>query len=142
MSEVGSTILENIEATLAYGTALAAEFHAGDVVALHGVLGSGKTQLVKGIAAGLEFTGDVTSPTFTILHEYTGGRVPLYHLDLYRLETPEEVRRAGLEDYLPSSDGVTLVEWPERAGALLPETTRHFRLEVVSLNERLVSETL
>lgn len=141
MSEAGSIILDNIEATLEFGSNLAQQLEAGAVVALYGVLGSGKTQLVKGLASGLGFEGDVTSPTFTILHEYTGGRLPLYHLDLYRLETPEEVRRAGLEDYLPSSDGVTVVEWPERAGVLLPTWTKQYRLEVISMNERMITET-
>jgi tRNA threonylcarbamoyladenosine biosynthesis protein TsaE len=133
-------ILSSAEDTQAYGAAWAARCKEGDVIALQGVLGAGKTQLVKGLAQGLGFTGEVTSPTFTIIHEYTGGRLPLYHLDLYRFETEGEAQRAGMEDYLPS-DGVTVVEWPERILGLLPPQTQFYTIEVVSLNERIVRKT-
>lgn len=132
-------ILDSVEATHAYGAAWAQSCRAGDVIALHGTLGSGKTQLVKGLAAGLGFEGDVTSPTFTIIHEYLGGRLPVYHLDLYRLESVQDAYRIGLDDYLPG-DGVTVVEWPERAAPLLPASTRHFTIEVASLNERTITD--
>lgn len=132
-----SLLLDNAEATQAYGEALAENFQTGDVIVLYGVLGSGKTQLVKGLARGLGFHGEVTSPTFTIMHQYFGGRLPIYHLDLYRLGSEEDARRAGLEDYLPS-DGITVVEWPEHIESLLPKATRRYTLEVVSLNERVI----
>lgn len=138
MASADSIILDSVEATHAYGAAWAQSCKAGDVIALHGVLGSGKTQLVKGLAEGLGFTGEVTSPTFTIIHEYTGGRLPLYHLDLYRLNGVEDAYRIGLDDYLPG-DGVTILEWPERIAPLLPANTRHFTIEVASLNERQIS---
>ncbi|MCB1126426.1 MAG: tRNA (adenosine(37)-N6)-threonylcarbamoyltransferase complex ATPase subunit type 1 TsaE [Verrucomicrobiae bacterium] len=86
----------------------------GTVFALTGDLGAGKTQLVKGLAAGLGFTGRVSSPTFALVNEYHGGRLPLFHLDLYRLESAGEVAGAGLEDYLIQPAGVTVVEWAER----------------------------
>lgn len=137
MAAEDSIILDSAEATQQYGKAWADTCRAGDVIALYGVLGSGKTQLVKGLAEGLGFEGDVTSPTFTILHEYFGGRLPLYHLDLYRLETVDDALRAGIDDYIPS-DGVTVIEWPDRVVPILPANTRHFTIEVASLNERLI----
>ncbi|MCP5518175.1 MAG: tRNA (adenosine(37)-N6)-threonylcarbamoyltransferase complex ATPase subunit type 1 TsaE [Verrucomicrobiales bacterium] len=100
--------------TLALGRDWGSAMAERTVVALSGDLGAGKTQLVRGIAAGLGCAGRVTSPTFALLHEYHGGRLPLFHLDLYRLESPAEVAGAGLEDYLVSPAGVTVVEWAER----------------------------
>ena len=85
----------------------------GLVIALSGDLGAGKTQLVKGIARGLGITARVHSPTFTLVNEYGGGRLKLFHLDLYRLETPEQILSVGIEDYLPP-DGVLVIEWAER----------------------------
>ncbi len=131
------TILKNAEAAQAFGESWAADLCGGEIIALHGVLGAGKTQLVKGLARGLEYAGDVTSPTFTIVHEYFGGRLPIYHLDLYRLPDEKSVVTMGLEEYLPS-DGVTIIEWPERIALLLPPQTQHWELEVVSLTERVI----
>jgi tRNA threonylcarbamoyladenosine biosynthesis protein TsaE len=85
----------------------------GLVIALHGGLGAGKTELVKGLARGLGATGRVHSPTFTLVNEYDGGRWRLFHLDLYRLETPGQIITAGLEEFL-QPDGVTVIEWAER----------------------------
>lgn len=85
----------------------------GRVIALSGELGAGKTQLVKGIARGLGIAACVHSPTFTLVNEYGGGRLRLFHLDLYRLETPEQIAAAGLEEFL-RSDGVTVIEWAEK----------------------------
>ena len=85
----------------------------GRVIALSGDLGAGKTQLVKGIARGLGVTTRVHSPSFTLVNEYAGGRWPLFHLDLYRLETPEQILSAGLEEYL-QPNGVAVIEWAER----------------------------
>ena len=89
----------------------------GDVLALHGDLGAGKTCLVQGLAAGLGVAEPITSPTFILIAEYA-GRLPLYHVDLYRTERPEEVRGLGLEDLL-GGDGVTVIEWGDKAEALL-----------------------
>lgn len=85
----------------------------GWVIALSGDLGAGKTQLVKGLAKGLNVSGRVQSPTFSLVNIYEGGRLPLYHLDLYRLETPTQIVAAGLEPYF-EPDGVAVVEWAER----------------------------
>ncbi len=86
---------------------------AGWVIAVSGDLGAGKTQLVKGIARGLGITSRVHSPTFTLVNEYSGGRLALFHLDLYRLETPEQILSAGLDDYLQPK-GISVIEWAER----------------------------
>jgi tRNA threonylcarbamoyladenosine biosynthesis protein TsaE len=102
------------EETLAIGEEWGREAQRGWVIGLSGDLGAGKTQLVKGIARGLGSPARVHSPTFTLLNEYRGGRVPLFHLDLYRLNSISEVLGAGLEEYLRNPDGVTVVEWIER----------------------------
>ena len=85
----------------------------GMVVALSGELGAGKTQLVKGIARGLGVTARVHSPTFTLVNEYAGGRLKLFHLDLYRLEAAEQILSAGIGEFL-QPDGVAVIEWAER----------------------------
>ena len=118
---------------------------AGTVVALSGDLGAGKTQLVKGMALGLGSNARVHSPTFTLLNEYGGGRVDLVHIDLYRLDTPEQVIGAGLEGYLDGPDGITVVEWAERwygpnqwrytAGCLL----RKVQIDILSEMERRIA---
>lgn len=90
------------------------EAQRGLVIALSGDLGAGKTQLVKGLARGLGVTSRVHSPTFTLVNEYADGRLRLFHLDLYRLETREQILSAGLEDYW-QPDGVAVIEWAERA---------------------------
>ena len=104
--------------TLAIAAKFAATLRPGDVVALTGDLGAGKTVFARGTAAGLGISGEVTSPTFTLIHEYRGG-IPLYHMDLYRLNNEREILDIGVEDYF-YSDGVCLVEWAEKLGGLLP----------------------
>src|SRR5258707_12703275 len=99
--------------TMEFGRQLATTLRPGDVIALTGDLGAGKTCLVKGIAAGLGITQDVTSPTFTLIHEYRGGRLPLAHVDLYRLNDELEAINIGIEDYLNGA-GLTVIEWAER----------------------------
>jgi tRNA threonylcarbamoyladenosine biosynthesis protein TsaE len=99
--------------TEALGEACGRAAISGWVIALVGDLGAGKTQLVKGLARGLGITGRVHSPTFTLVNIYPGGRLPLFHLDLYRLETREQIVAAGLEEYL-SPAGITVIEWAER----------------------------
>ena len=136
---MGLTILNSVEAAQAFGESLAANLVGGEIFALYGVLGAGKTQLAKGLARGLGFQGDVTSPSFTIVHEYRGGRLPMYHIDLYRIRNEKEAIDIGLEEYLPG-DGVTVIEWPERIPSLLPPKTQHWQLVVVSLTERVIRQ--
>ena len=99
--------------TESLGELLGREAQRGLVFALSGDLGAGKTQLVKGIARGLGVTSRVHSPTFTLVNEYSGGRLRLFHLDLYRLETRAQILSAGLQEHL-QPDGVAVIEWAER----------------------------
>jgi tRNA threonylcarbamoyladenosine biosynthesis protein TsaE len=105
---------------------------------LQGDLGAGKTQLAKGIVAGLGSEAIVTSPTFTIVHEYGGGRLPVYHFDFFRLEDRHRVLRLGLDDYF-FGDGVCIVEWADRFAELLPEQSRWIRFEITGPDQRLIS---
>ena len=116
--------------TFALGERTAATLRPGDVLALCGDLGAGKTHFVKGLAAGLGVASSVTSPTFTLIHEYPGGRLPLYHLDFYRLESEDDALRIGFEEYLDAG-GVLAIEWADKFPALLPPHTRwlEFRVE-------------
>ena len=99
--------------TAAIGRALAASLSAGDVVLLYGDLGAGKTAFVKGLAEGLGAPQDeVSSPTFTLMQEYRGGRLTLFHVDLYRLDDPREIDDLGLEEI--AADGVLAIEWAEK----------------------------
>jgi len=113
----------------------------GRVIALSGELGAGKTQLVKGIARGLGITACVHSPTFTLVNEYGGGRLRLFHLDLYRLETPEQIAAAGLEEFL-RSDGVTVIEWAEKMSndkcRVKNESWCGVKIEITSETERRI----
>lgn len=114
----------SVEETEALGAALAARLRPGDVVAYTGDLGAGKTAFTRGIARGLGIPEWVTSPTFTIVNEYEGGRLPLFHFDMYRLGDPEELFDIGWEDYL-ARGGVCAVEWSENvADALEDEPIR------------------
>jgi tRNA threonylcarbamoyladenosine biosynthesis protein TsaE len=135
------TISHNAAETMDFGRRLAGELQAGDVLALTGELGAGKTCFVKGIAAGLGVTQEVTSPTFTLIHEYRGGRLPLAHIDLYRLENVGEAVNIGVEDYFggppaAGGQGVTVIEWAERIEPLLPANTKRIRLSIVDENTR------
>lgn len=112
------------EATEALGRRLGARLRPGDVVALIGPLGSGKTILARGIALGCGAAGHIASPSFVVIRVYAGP-IRVYHADLYRLERPEEIRDLGLEE-LPGG-GVLIVEWADRANFMLPE--EHVRIE-------------
>ncbi len=101
---------------------------AGCVITLDGDLGAGKTVFAKGFAEGLGITEIVNSPTFTILQIYEGGRLPLYHFDVYRIDDPEEMWEVGLQEYL-GGNGVCLIEWSERIEELLPEDTVRITIE-------------
>ena len=110
------------EQTIALGQILGKLLQAGDVLVLTGDLGAGKTQLTKGIAAGMGVTDDVTSPTFTIEMVYEGTTMPLYHFDLYRLNDPDQLEDTGLYDAL-ESDGPTIIEWGEQFTEQIGERT-------------------
>ncbi|MEE0955493.1 MAG: tRNA (adenosine(37)-N6)-threonylcarbamoyltransferase complex ATPase subunit type 1 TsaE [Eubacterium sp.] len=107
------------EETLRLAEEIGKKAKAGQVYTLDGDLGVGKTVFAKGFARGLGITEEVSSPTFTILQEYEGGRLPLYHFDVYRIEEPEEMEEVGYEDYF-YGDGVCLVEWADLIKELLP----------------------
>ena len=102
---------------------LAGQLRPGEVLALEGDLGAGKTAFTRGLARGLGFDGRVQSPTFTIVNEYEGGRLPLFHFDLYRLGSPEELFDIGWEDYLERC-GVCAVEWSQNGGDCIEPTRR------------------
>lgn len=112
---------------------------SGSVFALTGDLGAGKTQLVKGIARGLGISARVHSPTFTLVNEYDGGRLKLFHLDLYRLETREQILSAGIEEFL-QPDGVSVIEWAERIAecGMRNADLKKIKIEIVNESERKI----
>lgn len=117
---------------------------SGWVIGLSGDLGAGKTQLVKGLARGLGIVERIHSPTFALLNEYSGGRLPLFHLDLYRLETREQIIGAGLEEYFYQPRGVAVIEWIERwesdnSSARIPtQFFRSVKIEVINETDRRI----
>ena len=126
------------EETRALGEALGGYARAGDLIALIGELGSGKTLFVGGLARGLgvDAAAYVSSPTFAIMHRYL-GRLPLYHIDLYRIDTPEAFFALGLEEYL-EGDGVAAVEWADHGWGLLPKERLTVRLRPTGLDTRAI----
>jgi tRNA threonylcarbamoyladenosine biosynthesis protein TsaE len=125
--------------TEALGEQLGRAAQRGLVIALSGDLGAGKTQLVKGLARGLGIMARVHSPTFTLVNEYAGGRLRLFHLDLYRLETRGQILAAGLEEYL-QPDGVAVIEWAGRICDLRFAICdlKKVQIEIVSETERKI----
>jgi len=109
---------------------------AGDVIALQGGLGAGKTLFTQGVARGMGIGADtrITSPTFGLVHEYQ-GRLPLFHLDLYRLAGEDDIEAAGLTDYL-YGDGLAVIEWAERLGYLMPAQRLDIILKIMGENQR------
>ena len=122
----------------AIGRHFAKEVDAGSILALKGELGSGKTQFTKGLVAGLGSSVPVTSPTFTIIHEYTGGRLPVYHFDFFRLENRESVVQLGLDNYF-FGDGISVIEWADRFPELIPDQARWILFEIKSESTRMIS---
>ncbi len=132
------------EQTRHLGQTLGRLAEPGDLYLLHGQIGAGKTTFVQGVARGLGVRGYVQSPTFTLAAEHQGrqanGRpIYLYHLDLYRIESPEDLASFGYEDYLGAPDGVTVVEWPERLGSDLPDEYLLINLEHLSDSKRRIA---
>jgi tRNA threonylcarbamoyladenosine biosynthesis protein TsaE len=124
--------------TIRLGKRIGHLLHAGDVVALTGELGTGKTHLIKGLAAGtgIRKSSYVSSPSFTFIHEYS-GKVPFYHIDLYRLESEKEAEALGLEEYLGSA-GITAIEWADKISARLPQERLLIRLFYVDDHSRSI----
>ena len=116
-----SYIFKQEEKTKQLGAALGACLRAGDVVLLRGKMGAGKSVLTRAAARGMGVEGPVPSPTFTILNIHEGTSLRLYHFDLYRLEGADALYEMGLEEYIPSCDGATFIEWPEMAEEAMPE---------------------
>lgn len=116
------------EETKAIGERMGREAEKGDIYSLNGDLGVGKTVFTKGFAVGIGVTEDVVSPTFTIVQEYTSGRMPMYHFDVYRIDDPDEMYEIGYEEYF-FGDGVTLVEWATLISELMPRSTKRIQIE-------------
>jgi len=135
---VATFISKSPAETEAVGQQFAEDIGPGSTLALKGELGSGKTMFVKGLVAGLGTRCDVTSPTFTILHEYRGGRLPIYHFDFFRLENRESVARLGLDDYF-FGDGVSVIEWADRFREFIPQQARWILFEIKSENQRAIT---
>ena len=110
----------------------------GSVVALVGPLGAGKTQFVKGLVAEIGAPTEVTSPTFTLVHEYIGGRLPVYHFDFFRLEDRESAVRLGLDEYL-FGDGISVIEWADKFPELIPPEARWISFETKSETDRVIT---
>lgn len=132
--------------TESLGESWGRDAQTGLVIALSGDLGAGKTQLVRGLARGLGYSGRIHSPTFTLVNTYEGGRLTLLHLDLYRLETQEQIHSAGIDEYL-QPEGVAVIEWAERLLRVpcsvpdLQHATRNTRIvtiEIVDENTRRI----
>ncbi len=128
------TVTSCPEETQAFGRQLAAGLEPGDVIALIGKLGSGKTCIIQGICQGLDVADDVTSPTFTLINEYR-GRLPVYHFDLYRLDVSESVLDIGFDEYI-DGNGVCLIEWADKFPEILPEDRTEIRLGVLDAVRR------
>jgi tRNA threonylcarbamoyladenosine biosynthesis protein TsaE len=130
------------EDTIALGRKLAVHLAPPKIVVLCGDLGAGKTTLVKGIAEGFRAASqeDVTSPTFTLVHEYRGPGINLYHIDLYRVDTPRQLETLGLDD-LMGENGVLLIEWGEKFARFRRERDVEIAIERTGENERKVRVT-
>ena len=112
-------VTNSAQETFAVGVKIGEKIFAGTILALSGELGAGKTALCQGIACGLGVKEQIISPTFTLIHEYQDGRLPFYHMDMYRLEQESAFAQLGLEDYF-NSNGIIAIEWAARLGDLLP----------------------
>ena len=125
------------EAMQAHGRGFAERAVDGTVIALVGDLGAGKTHWTKGLVAGLGCDAEVTSPTFGLVHEYTGGRLPVFHFDFHRIDTPEEVLAIGWDEYI-DREGVVVAEWAGKFPALMPYGTHWIHIEATEDGGRLL----
>ena len=129
---------DNPSETEKAGREFASDLPAGSIVALTGPLGAGKTRFVKGVVAAIGAPEEVTSPTFTLIHEYTGGRMPVYHFDFFRIEDPQSAERLGLDEYF-FGDGICVVEWADKFSELIPPGARWISFEAKSETVRLIT---
>ena len=129
-------LTKSAEETVELGKRIGAFLLPNDVIALIGPLGAGKTTLIQGIAAGVGVKDYVTSPTFIIINEYA-GRLPFYHIDLYRLDEGLEIADLGIEEYF-NRGGVCVIEWAEKLKELLPQKAEIIEIETISDNERKI----
>lgn len=116
---------------------LADALKSGDVIAFTGDLGAGKTCFTKGLASGLGYKGMVTSPTFALINEYVGGRLPIYHFDMYRVASYDDLYSTGYFDY-ENSGGILVVEWCENISEVLPDNTIYINIENLGENKRKI----
>lgn len=128
----------SIEDTKELAENIEAEKFPGMIICLDGELGSGKTLFVKGFAKSLGIEDNITSPTFNIVKEYSTGEMPLYHMDVYRLEDGDE--SIGFDDYF-NSDGITIIEWAELIEDILPEERLNIKFKVIDENTRIIKLT-
>ena len=133
----GTFIIDTEAGTRALGLSIADAAEPGDIIALIGDLGTGKTALTKYIAEGLGIKEEVISPTFTIVREYRSGRLPLFHFDVYRLSGPEEFIDAGAEDYLEDS-GLSVIEWADIVADALPADALLINIEYAEDDKRRI----
>ena len=135
--EKGNFIIDTEAGTRALGLSIADAAEPGDIIALIGDLGTGKTALTEYIAEGLGIKEEVISPTFTIVREYRSGRLPLFHFDVYRLSGPEEFIDAGAEDYLEDS-GLSVIEWADIVADALPADALLINIEYAEDDKRRI----
>ena len=131
-------VSHSAEETEKAGYELGKKLRKGDVISLRGSLGAGKTVLAKGIAKALSINEAIVSPTFTIVQEYDEGTMPMFHLDLYRLSGDDEFESMGGEEFL-YPDGVTLIEWSEKIGSMLPDTTIYIEIAIQDDGSRSIT---
>ncbi len=132
-----AVITSSPDETFQLAASLARKAEPGDTFALYGDLGTGKTVFAKGFAHGLDITEDITSPTFNLMEVYQ-GRLPFYHFDLYRIETPDELDNLFFEEYW-EGEGTSLIEWAERARGRLPVSTTTVTLTYLDENQRRIT---
>lgn len=134
-----ATFISNSPAeTEAFGHEFAKQLRAGSLLALKGDLGTGKTQFVKGLVTGVGGSAEVTSPTFTLIHEYLGGCLPIYHFDFFRIEDKRAAARLGLDDYF-FGDGVSVIEWADKFPELIPKKAEWISFEMKSKTQREIT---
>lgn len=133
-----NVICNNAQETEEFAAQMASQLTNGTVLAFTGDLGAGKTTFTRGLCRGLGYEGEVSSPTFAIVHEYIGGRFPLYHFDMYRVESVDDLYACGFYDYL--DNGVLAIEWSENIVEALPEGTLFVHLSYGKTeNQRIIT---